>query len=149
MGLRLLGELGLVGGWLLCAEVLWEAADLWFRYDPYSHGFFILPVTAALLWMGRAPIKAAVVRPTLWGIFPLILGLLMETSGYLLRIRFAATLSLIPVLAGLVLLLHGRDLWRNVRFHVWFLAFAAPIPGMLLTPSSNWIQHLSSPRAAL
>lgn len=134
----------LVGILALFIPVVWEAGQLWIAYDTNAHGFIILPLSACLLWIQRDAIKRARVQPTAWGFVPLAIGLILETISYLLRIRFVAMLALVPVLAGLILILHGKNLWRVAQFPVCFLALAAPVPGILLGPIINWIQRISS-----
>jgi exosortase len=133
----------------LFAPVLWEAGEMWWKYEDYAHGFFIVPLSLALVWLQRGEIQKARPAPSVWGVVPLALGLALETLGYLLRVKFVATIALIPVLYGVVLLLHGKDLWRIVRFSVFFLFFAAPIPGALLAAPSNWVQSASSTGASI
>jgi len=129
--------------------VYYEAAVLWLSDDNYAHGIFILPISIALLWMQRDAIRQARQQPVAWGLLPLSLGLLLETAGYLLRIKSIAALALIPVVAGAILVLHGREFWRIARFSTYFLFFAVPVPGIILSIPSAWIQRASSDGAAL
>ena len=48
-----------------------------------------------------------------------------------------------------VLLLHGKELWKLVRFPVYFLFFAVPLPGILLARISVWIQGVSATGSAV
>jgi exosortase len=141
--------------WLLVAAIIalfvpvyYEAATLWLSDDAYSHCIFILPISLGLLWMQREAIRQAPLQPTAWGLLPLTLGLLLETVGYLFRIKSVAALALVPVVTGAILLLHGRALWKIARFSVYFLLCAVPLPGVLLSAPSAWIQRASSTGAA-
>lgn len=133
----------------LYAPVLRETATAWFTNDNYAHGVFIFPVALFLIGMQRDAIRKTAVQPAAWGLLPLAFGLLLETAGYLAHIDFLAMLSLIPVLAGSVLLLRGRETWKIVRFPITFLFFAAPLPGFLLASISAWIQSASTNGAVL
>jgi len=48
------------------------------------------------------------------------------------------------VLWGGILLLHGTELWRKLRFVVFFLIFAAPMPDLITRPLSAQIQNAST-----
>jgi exosortase len=128
----------------LYAPVIWEGAHLWFSDENYAHGVFIIPVSLGLVWLQRDAIRRVALRPDLWGLAPLALGLIAECIGYLLGSKGLAMLSLVPTLAGVVLLLHGRELWKIVAFPVCFLVFTARLPGGLTDPISQWIQAVST-----
>jgi len=133
----------------LYAQILWETAQAWFTNDSYSHGVFIFPIVAWLLWIQRDRIRQAAVRPSAWGLAPLGLGLLLQVAGYCLNVKFLAMISLIPALAGSLLLLRGRETWERMRFAIYYLAFAAPWPTVLLNPPSNWIKSVSTTGSVL
>ncbi|HZT44231.1 MAG TPA: exosortase/archaeosortase family protein [Chthonomonadaceae bacterium] len=133
---------------LLYIPVVRDTARAWFTDENYAHGVFIFPITAFLIWTQRQAIRRAVPQPTMWGLALLAGGLLLEIAGYLVPIEFLAMVSLIPVLAGSILLLHGKALWKVVRFPVYFLFFAAPLPGFFLGKISVWIQGLSATGSA-
>ncbi|MCC6730593.1 MAG: exosortase/archaeosortase family protein [Chthonomonadales bacterium] len=128
----------------LYVPVIRETAQVWMENENHAHGVFILPVAAAVLWLERRRMREAVYRPTAWGIVPLVFGLALEAVGYLGRVKFVAMASLVPTLAGALLLLHGRDLWRVWRFAVLFLLFAAPLPEAILSVPSTWVQSVST-----
>ena len=123
-------------------------AGRWFFAEQYAHGCLIFPIAAALLWANRRQILAAEAKPCLWGFLPLTLGLLLETVGHTMIVQFIGMLSLVPTIAGLVLILHGIPLWRIVQFPVLFLGFAANLPHVVLDALSQWIQHATATGAA-
>jgi exosortase len=128
----------------LYAQGLAETATLWFRKDEYSHGPFILPLCAFVLYLNRDAIRDAIPRPSALGI-PLVAGgLLLQFFGYIMRLGFLEMWSVIPVLIGAVLLLHGSDMLRITRFPILFAFFAFPLPIPVLTRISLWIQHAST-----
>jgi exosortase len=129
---------------VLYAPGLWETAKLWMASDLYQHGVFIFPLAAFLVWAQRSELAATLRAPSKFGLIPLAFGVLLETLGYLSRLPFIVVLSLVPTLAGVVILLYGREVWKRVRFPVWFLILAAPFPFVLLAPADNWIQNAST-----
>src|SRR5262245_56031691 len=82
----------------------WEMVD-------YTHAYFILPVSLWLVWRKRNIIRDIAAESAStgnWtGIIFLIIGLLFFVLGWRKDYMFISSLSLIPVLGGLVLLLYG------------------------------------------
>jgi EpsI family protein len=139
----------LAGVALVYAPIIVGAAGQWISNDNYAHGFFIFPVSIFLLWMRKDQIQAAERKPEAWGLLLILIGLLGAIGGYLMQIKYIGMWSLIPTLAGGILALHGRQLWKIVQFSVWFLLFAAPIPNSFLGPLTGQIQGLSTTGAAM
>jgi exosortase len=146
-----------VARWPLCSRlfaiavlalyipVFAETARGWFEdAERYGHGIIVVAIALGLLYANRNAIRNARYAPVRAG-FPLLAaGLLLQTTAWLTSIRFLAMASLVPVVAGAVLALHGREAWRGVGFPVCFLLFAATWPGFALAPISDWIQGLSA-----
>lgn len=128
----------------LYIPVIADAAHVWITDDKQAHGVFIIPVALFLLWILRDRIRQATPSPSAWGLALLFFGLTLETLSYLLGIKWFPMLSLIPVLAGAVLALHGIGLWRVVAFPILFLFFAAPLPDAITLPASAQIQRAST-----
>jgi len=133
---------------LLYLPVLMETSRYWFQNDNFAHGIFIFPLSAALLWLQRDQIAAAKRAPVAGGLLVLAMGLAMGAGSYLLHIKFVGIWSLIPVLAGTLLVLHGKELWMVARFPVCFLFWAGPLPAAVYGPISAWIQTISTRGAA-
>ncbi len=133
---------------LLYLPVVVQTGRRWFMAEQYAHGIFIFPIVGGLLWLKRDAIRNASRQPSAWGLLPLTMGLLAQTVGHLLKFEFLAMLSLLPTLAGGILLLHGPHLWRVARFPVLFLGFAANLPMPVLNGLSHATQSLSATGAA-
>ena len=128
----------------LYVPVVAQTSRRWFQAEQYAHGVFIFPLAALLLWCRRDAIRAAPRQTCGWGLLPLALGLLMQGIGHTLKIEFVAMLSLLPTLAGGILLLYGPTLWHTVRFPILFLGFAANLPGFVLDGLSHALQEISA-----
>ena len=126
------------------APPLTEAARQWVSDGSSEHGVLILPIALGLVWMLRHKVRDCRPAPARAGVWLLGAGLLLETATYLLRLRWLPLLSLVPVLAGAVLALHGPALWRVLRFPILFLAFLAPVPTAVTLPAATAIQRLST-----
>ncbi len=128
----------------LYVPVIAEAARVWLKDENQAHGIFIFPISLFLLWMLRREISAAKPDPAPAGVWLLAGGLLVQTASWVLGIKWFPMLSLIPVIAGAVLALHGRQLWKVVAFPVCFLFFAAPMPDIVIVPLSTEVQNQST-----
>ena len=126
------------------APSLADAAHQWVSDGSSEHGLLILPITLGLIWMLRDKVRACRPAPLGAGVWLLGAGLLLETATYLLRLRWFPLLSLVPVLAGAVLALHGTALWRVLRFPILFLTFLAPVPTAVTLPAATAIQRAST-----
>lgn len=138
----------LAGVAALYAPTLAGAVNAWMKNDNYAHGFFVFPLVVFILWLQKDEIRRAPKRPEIWGLIPLAVGVILQTSSYLLGIKYFGMLSLVPTLIGGILLLHGRQLWKVVHFPIWFLFFAAPLPNVVLGHVTGWIQDVSTIGAA-
>ena len=134
----------LLGVAVLYAPTLAATEQEWVKNDNYAHGFFIFPVSIFLLWMAKDKIRDARPKPEAWGLLLLALALIIEMGSYLLQIKYIGMWSLVPALAGGVLALHGKALWKIVQFPVLFLLFAAPFSNTVLGHITTIIQSLST-----
>lgn len=110
-----------------------DIALTFWQHERGSHGPIILLVVLWLLWRARAALVGAPSRrmPTTgWLLIAtgLVLYVLGRSQGL---VQFEAG-SQIPLLAGIVLTLRGRDALRQLWFPILFLAFLVPLPGSLL-----------------
>ncbi len=106
-----------------------------FRWDKvdYTHAYFILPISLWLTWRKRAALKelAGRIDPesrNLFGLFLLVPGILMFIIGWRQDYLFISTLSLIPLLFGLVLFLYGTGIAKALSFPILYLLLLVPPP---------------------
>jgi len=101
--------------------------------DEQAHGPIIFTVCAWLLYRNRRAVFAidAQDRSALgWGF--LVLGFAAYLLGRSQTISLIETASLIPVLAGGILILGGRKALRAAAFPLFFLIFMVPLPGVVV-----------------
>ncbi len=97
----------------------------------YSHGFLIPPISLVFLWRDRRNLAALDRSPSAWG-YPWVLGALaMMVIGDFLGFKVIAQLSLLPMIAGALLLLHGAPRTKRMWFPIAYLIFMVPIPASL------------------
>jgi exosortase len=128
--------------------MLQETSHYWFQNDNFAHGMFIVPLSVGLLWLQRSQIAAATTAPTARGLLWLAIGLLIGVFSYLMRVKFIGIWTVIPTLAGTILVLHGPELWEIARFPICFLFWAGPLPSVVYSPISQWVQTISTRGAA-
>jgi exosortase B len=130
-----LGSLPVVAG--LCVLYLptfWDLARTVWDSDDQGHGPIILALIAYLVWQKRAALDPASAAPaTTAGAVVLGLGLLLYVIGRSQGIVQFEVGSLLPVLAGTVLLTLGRGALRQLAFPLLFTCFLVPLPGILVT----------------
>lgn len=120
---------------LLALAVFWtywttlaQMAQRWSTDAHYSHGFLVPIFALTVLWFRRDGLQAVGWTPSVWGV-PLLAGALalrlLATS-----IDFDAldAFSLLPALAGIALLVGGKDLLLWSWPAIAFLAFMLPLP---------------------
>jgi exosortase len=113
----------------LYAPVLARLFAVWMCSPFFSHGIFVPAFAALVLWRDREKLKAIEAAPS-WAGLPLVgLALLMRHSTVLKGGLFFWGVSLLLLLAGLVILLYGWELFRVVLFPFSFLLLMFPIPG--------------------
>jgi exosortase len=128
----------------LYAPVVAKLVNDWIHDENYSHGFLIVPLAAFFAWRGRHRLAAAPNAPS-WAGLPVVLAALgLVTVGTLGAELFLTRLSLVVMLAGTILLLHG---WRDLRILGWPLAFLLlmiPLPAIVFNQIAFPLQLLAS-----
>jgi exosortase B len=108
--------------------------------EEHSHGPLILAICIWLIWHRWRAAEAAgisqITRPD--RAWPLMAGgILLYVAGRTLGIIYLELGSLIPVLAGVVLISRGSDMLRALRFPLLYMVFMIPIPGFVADPISQ------------
>jgi exosortase len=123
---------------------LTRLAQAWSTNSSYSHGWLVPLFAGFLLWHRRGLLDAGRLRPSLFGLPLLALGLAMRLVGTYYFFAWLDPLSLLPVSAGIVLLVGG---WHGLRW-AWpasvFLFFMIPLPFSLSGQLALPLQHLAT-----
>jgi len=106
----------------------WENID-------YTHAYFILPISIWLAWRERAKLKELVrLPPTPYTLHPtpslllIVLSLLIFIFGWRWDYLSISTLSLIPLLYGLIIYLYGMAAAKALSFPILYLLLLVPPP---------------------
>lgn len=121
---------------LLLVALYWRAVSemrtVWLLVDSYyTHGFLVPFVSLFFLWQKRAVLAAIPPRPWSGGYVWIAGACLLLLVGDFLGFRVFSQLSLLPMLAGISLVLQGRARTRALWFPLAYLIFMIPIPPSL------------------
>lgn len=112
--------------WIGLARGLWQT-------DEQAHGPIVLAVALWLMWQKRSRLAAVLPQPRpVAGWTLLVFGLACYVLGRSQDILLFEVSSLIPVLAGVLLLYLGGAAVRLLWFPLFFLIFMVPIPEAIL-----------------
>ena len=121
---------------LIGVAFFWTFRWMVIRWDQtnsyYSHGWLIFPASVFLLYLKRKRIASCTRRPCRWAILIVLPCLLLHLVATAWRVGFISGFALLGVIAGLVLLLHGKEMLRLTAFPIAFLVFMIPLPGVLI-----------------
>ncbi|MFL5244247.1 MAG: exosortase/archaeosortase family protein [Gemmataceae bacterium] len=115
------------------------------RSDPqYSHGYLVPLFAMFLLWSRRDRINWSMTQPTWWGAGLVVAGSVLRLVGIFSYIEWFDDLSLIPTVAGLVLLWGGWAAFRWSWPAIAFLVFMVPLPYSLEGKFAEQLQMLGT-----
>jgi len=126
-------------GWvLLIGAIAWSYSTpmallvrVWWTDPDYVHGFLVPVFALVLLWTRREMMESFTPQGSWWGLAFLALSATMRWGSAYFYFRLIDPLSLVPCIAGIVLLVAG---WRALRWagpSILFLAFMVPAPGVV------------------
>jgi exosortase len=125
-------------------STLLDLAYNWAGSEQYSHGFLVPPFALLLLWLRRERLDTAALRPSFWGAVLLAAGIGLRLFGAYYHYIWLDAITLVPCVAGLVLLLGGRAAWRWAWPSVLFLGFMIPLPFRVATALSGPLQRTAT-----
>ncbi|MHC4092477.1 MAG: exosortase/archaeosortase family protein [Planctomycetota bacterium] len=119
----------------------------WRTDDNYSVGALVPLAAAYLLWHKRAALSKCRVA-TCWSGAGLILAAQVARAfGLLFYFKSAERYSLVFTVCGLVLLVAGRRVFRQVAWLLLFLFLMVPLPGRIHNLLSNPLQNMATASA--
>ena len=111
--------------------ILRHLVEQWSTDEDVSHGFFVPPVAAFIVWQRRDRILALDYHPAWWGLAVMAWAALQGYVGTLGAELFLQRTSFLIALLGLLLVLGGTRLVRELAFPLLLLLFMIPIPAVI------------------
>ena len=116
---------------------VWQTPD-------YSHGYLVPAIAAFLLWIRRDLLTLENTRGSWWGVPLILTSALLYVGAEVLGFKLIGVFSLIPCLAGIVLLIGG---WSMIRWSwpaIIFLGFMIPLPVSLETAATYPLRRIGT-----
>jgi exosortase len=129
------------------APLLAGLARQWSTDPDMSHGFFVLPVVAYLVWRRGAELRAIEPEPNWWGFAIAVCGAAQMLLGTLAAQLFIARAAFLVSLIGSVLFLGGSRRLRILAFPLFLLLFLFPIPAIVYARITLPLQIFASATA--
>ena len=122
--------------WLLVVAlyfpIFWKLYRIRWDLLDYTHAFFILPISIWLVWRKREQLKICIQNSepgiNYIGLVSLSIGILIFLFGSRFDYSLIITLSLFPVLIGLIYFLYGIDTLKLLMFPIAYLLLLIPPP---------------------
>jgi exosortase/archaeosortase family protein len=102
----------------------WE--DTWYHNSAWSH-CYLIPLIAILIAHFRLKeYNPQRVQPSIWGLSLILTGLVVRVWCQMMRFGYPGELTFVVVVAGVVLLVLGRDMFKVLWVPVAYLALMIP-----------------------
>ena len=124
--------------------ILKSLVDQWMTDEDVSHGFFVPLVALYIVWQRRDKILALEYKPAWWGLAVMAWGALQAYLGTLAAELFLQRTSFLISLVGLLLVVGGVALVRQLIFPLLLLPFMIPIPSVIYNQLTFPLQLFAS-----
>ena len=141
---------------LLAAAFLWlnhaylgKLVKVWWTEPDWSHGFIIPLFCLYFLASNYQKLLKVAVKPAYSGLVLVLLGLVMQTLAFWLRVDYGVSLGMIALLFGMVLWLGGWGVIKIAWLPILFLLFAVNIPEMIYRDVAYQLQQFAAQASVL
>ena len=124
--------------------ILKALVEQWMTDEDVSHGFFVPLVALYIVWQRRDKILALEYKPAWWGLAVMAWGVLQAYLGTLAAELFLQRTSFLITLVGLLLVVGGVALVRQLLFPLLLLPFMIPIPAVIYNQLTFPLQLFAS-----
>lgn len=126
------------------SSTLGKIAHQWEHKPVYSHGYLVPLFSLALLWFRRDQLKSRLCSPSWLGFLLVGLGVGLRLGGAYFYYEWFDYFSILPMLAGLCLLIGGTHALKWAAPSIVFLFFMLPLPYRLEVGLRTPLQHLGT-----
>lgn len=120
----------------------------WYNLPDFSHGFLIPFFAAFLLWDRRVQLRGTPITQSWGGISLVVAGLFALLLGVLGADLFFQRVSFVLLVSGLVWALLGKEMLGRLKFVMFVLLLAIPLPAIVFNqitfPLQQWASTLAS-----
>ena len=113
--------------WTTLADLI---AD-WIIDPNFSHGFLIPFVAAYMVWYRQNHLRQIECRPSIYGIFIIVFGIMVYMAGNLGAELFLMRTSMIITLAGIIAFSFGAAMLKELAVPLCYLIMMIPIPAII------------------
>ena len=122
----------LIGLFVLAYFPVWKSLiSAWLNYDEYSHGFFIIPICAFIVWQKRKVLVGIPFNTSWKGLILVICSLFLYLFAYYGEILTLASFSMVLMFSAVVIFLYGLRMFKELLFPLAFLLFMIPFPSQI------------------
>ena len=107
-------------------EAIVSAAKVWWVSEIYSHGFFILPISAYLIWRMRHELAKQVIKPAYLALIPLTAAAFIYILGEAGSIRLFQHAAIFTILPLTIWFIFGTHIAKLILFPLSFILFSIP-----------------------
>jgi exosortase len=126
------------------APILLALVRQWDADPDMGHGFFVPVVAAYIVWQKREALLAMPAEPNWWGLTVVAFGALQLWIGTLAVELFLTRTAFVITLIGVVWLLCGTKILRELAFPLFLCFFMVPIPAVIYNSVTFKLQLLAS-----
>ena len=148
---RLLQPWYVCGGLAVVGALVWSYAGAlaqlvsrWSNEPDYSHGFLVPVFSAYLLWSRRKRLENLPASGSGWGFALLFCAAVMRWYSAYAFYPLLDAPSLLPCLAGVVLIAGGWTAWKWAWPGIIYLAFMMPLPAAVAGLLSHPLQRIAT-----
>lgn len=128
----------------LYGNILHRLVYEWWSDANFSHGFFVPPFAALLIWRDRKRLGVLKPQPAFSGLAVIAFGLAALVLGVLGAELFLSRSSLLFVVAGLIVYFKGWKYFRVLFFPWLFLFLMIPPPTLIMNHITLPLQFVAS-----
>jgi exosortase len=127
------GQVALLGALLviLYHHIAFKLVTDWYNLPDFSHGFLIPFFAVFLIWDRRNELRHTPIEPSWAGSWLVVLGLFELLVGVFGADLFLQRTSFVLLLAGLVWTLLGKTMLGRIKFVLFVLLLAIPLPAVV------------------
>ncbi len=137
------GVLAMILLWAF-APTLAELAHRWSSDPEYSHGYLVPLFAVVLLYLRRDRCTGITASSSWWGLVLIGLGAALRFAADYLYMDWLDAASLLPCVAGLALLLGGKEAFLWAWPAIAFLGFMIPLPFRLQIALAHPLQRIAT-----